>query len=186
MELINAIKTRRSVRKFTDQYVSDEMIAEMLEAARLAQSWANTQVWEFIVIRDRELIRAVTETYSETNPARKCSSGASVLIAACARLDVSGYKDEVKLTRFNEWFMFDMGLAAQNMCLRAHELGLGTVIVGNMKHDQCAGILDLPEGYALVAIIPVGFPVDRDKPGPARKELSAFVHLDKFGKPWQK
>ena len=61
MELMEAITHRRSVRKFTDYYVTDEEIREMLNAARLAQSWANTQVWEFIVVRDRDLIKKVTE-----------------------------------------------------------------------------------------------------------------------------
>ena len=186
MELTNAIMTRRSIRKFTDEKVPDEMIVEILQAARFAPSWANTQVWEFIIIRDSELIKTVTETYGETNPARKCSASASVLIAVCAKTDVSGCKDGVKRTQYDEWFMFDAGLAVQNLCLRAHELGLGTVVVGSMNHQKCAELLDVPAGYALLAVIPVGYPVDRDKPAPARKELSTFVHLDKFGKPWQK
>ena len=184
MELLNAIKTRRSIRKFTDDPVPDDLIHELLEAARLAQSWANTQVWEFIVVRDRSLIQAVTGTYSETNPARKCSAAAQVLIVACAKLDVSGCKGGVKQTRFNEWFLFDLGIAVQNLCLRAHDLGLGTVVVGLMDHDRCAAILGVPQGYTIAAVIPAGVPVEKDKPATPRKELSAFVHADKFGKSW--
>lgn len=186
MELVKAILTRRSVRRFTDEKVSDDAIREILEAARFAQSWANTQVWEFIVVRDSLQIEKVVSTFSESNPARKGSMTASALIAACAKLKVSGCRDGVERTRFNEWFMFDMGIAVQNMCLRAHDLGLGTVVVGSMNHEACEKVLDVPAGYVVVAVIPVGVPVDRDKPAPARKDLSDFVHCNTFGSRWEK
>lgn len=186
MELMDAITHRRSVRTFTDHYVTDEEIKEIIEAARRAPSWANTQVWEFIVVRDRELIRQVTETYSTTNPSRGGSTGSSAVILACAKTGVSGCKEGKERTKFHEWFMFDMGMAVQNLCLRAHELGLGTVVVGSMDHDACAKIALLPPGYEVVAAIPVGKPASADKKAPARKELKSFVYLDTFGEQYGK
>jgi len=180
MELMEAITNRRSVRKFTDYYVTDEEIGEILNAARLAQSWANTQGWEFIVVRDRDLIKKVTEIYSRGNPATKCSMSASVLIIACAKTGVSGTKGSGDETKFSEWFMFDLGVAVQNLCLRVHELGLGTVVVGLIDHDACRQILAVPEGYEVVAVLPVGKPV-AVKNGPPRKSLDECVYLDKFG-----
>jgi nitroreductase len=181
VELMDAIRHRRSVRKFTDHYVTDEEIRDVLEAARLAPSWANTQVWEFIVVRERELIRQVTETYSATNPARSCSAAASAVILACARAGISGCKEGKERTKFHEWFMFDLGLTVQNLCLRAYELGLGTVVVGSMNHDACAQIALVPAGYEVVAAIPIGRPANADQNAPSRKELKSFVHLDTFG-----
>ncbi len=186
MELQDAISRRRSVRKFTDYYVTDEEIKKILEAARLAPSWANTQVWNFVVVRDRELIREITETYSSHNPARGCSSGASALIACCAKQGVSGCKGGQQETRFKEWFMFDLGLAVQNICLTACSLGLGTVVVGLLDHDACKKLLRLPEEIEVVAVLPLGRPEEPDKKGPAKKELKELVYLDKYGEMYAK
>jgi nitroreductase len=186
MELMDAIRQRQSVRKFTDHFVTDEELRKVLEAARLAPSWANTQVWEFIVVRDRELIKQVTETYSPTNPARSCSMAASAVILACAKTGVSGCKEGKERTKFHEWFMFDIGLAVQNLCLRACELGLGTVVVGSMDHDACKKVALLPDGYEVVAALPIGKPVDPARKTPSRKELKSFVHLDTYGEHYAK
>jgi nitroreductase len=181
MELQAAIAGRRSVRKFTDYYVTDDEIKQVLEAGRLAPSWANTQVWTYVVVRDPELIKAVTATYSPNNPARGGSEKASALIVCCARVKISGYKGDDLSTKFREWFMFDMGIAVQNICLKAHELGLGTVVVGSMDHDACRKLLLVPDDYDVVAVLPLGRPLDPDKKGPAKKELREIVYLDKFG-----
>lgn len=181
MELHDAIMTRRSVRKFTDHYVTDGEIQKLLEAAQWAPSWSNTQCWEFIIIRERELIQKVVATYSETNPARKCSESASVLIAVCGKSDLPGYRDGVKRTKFDSWYMFDLGIAVQNISLAAHDIGLGTVIVGSIDHDKCAEVLNVKPPYELVTIIPVGKPVELKKEGPKRREISEFTHRERFG-----
>jgi nitroreductase len=186
MELTEAIKNRRAVRNFTDHYVTDAELREVLAAARLAPSWANTQVWEFIVVREQELIKQVVDTYSATNPARACSTASSALIVACAKTGVSGCKEGRESTKYHEWFMFDLGLAVQNLCLKAHELGLGTVVVGSMNHDMCKKLLMLPEGYEAVAVIPIGKPASPVGRVPARKELKTFVYLNKFGETYGK
>ncbi|MFC1669599.1 nitroreductase family protein [Spirochaetota bacterium] len=180
MDLQEAITNRRSVRKFTEHYVTNAELKQVLEAARYAPSWANTQSWEFIVVRDREIITEITETYSESNPARKCSLGASALIIGCAKKNFSGYKKGEQTTIFADWFMFDLGLAVQNLCLKAHEVGLGTVIVGLMDHEKCKKILQVPEEYEVVVSIPIGKPEEPVKKGTSRKELKRFIHLDTF------
>lgn len=181
MELHEAIMTRRSVRKFTDYIVTDEEISQLMHAAQWAPSWSNTQCWEFIIIRDRELVQKVAGTFSETNPARKCSESASVLIACCAKSDLPGYREGAKRTKFDSWYMFDLGIAVQNIWLRAHELGLGTVVVGLMDHEKCAELLDVKVPYELVCILPVGKPVELKKEGPKRREITEFMHREKFG-----
>lgn len=181
MELDTAITERRSVRKFTDYIVTDEELKTLMEAARLAQSWANTQVWEFIIVRDRALIEKVALTFSEKNPATKGSISASALIVACAKTNVSGCYDGRNVTKFPAWFMFDLGIAVENICLKAHAMGLGTVVVGFMDHDLCKKVLQVPEGYEVVAVLPVGKPAVPGRAGPPRKELSSFVYRDRFG-----
>jgi nitroreductase len=184
MELQEALTKRRSVRKFTDDAVSDEEIRTILEAARIAPSWANVQPWEFIVLRDRATIEKIAGTYVEKNPATKCSLAAPALIVACGRTGVSGCYGGKNLTKFNEWFMFDLGLAVQNLCLKAHELGLGSVVVGLLDHDRAKAILDLPADREVVACIPVGRPAVAGKEGPPRKPLSEFAFIDAHGKPF--
>jgi nitroreductase len=186
MELMEAIKNRRSIRIFSDQFVTDAEIRYVIDAAHCAPSWANTQVWEFIVVREKELISQVTDTYSEFNPARKCSVASSALIVVCAKTGVSGYKDGKVITKFHEWFMFDLGMAVQNLCLRAHEIGLGTVVVGHLNHDACKKLLLLPDGYDVVTVIPIGKPAAPVERIPTRKDLKTFVYLNKFGEHYGK
>ena len=181
MELNEAIMKRRSIRKFTDYYVTDGEIKEIIETARWAPSWANTQSWEFIIVRDKKLIEAVTDTYSEKNPAANCSKTASVLIVSCAKKGIAGYKDGVMRTKFPDWFMFDLGMAVQNISLKAHELGLGSVVVGLFEHDACRRILDVPDDFEVVVVVPIGKPAVKAKEGPSRKEQKDFVYTDKFG-----
>jgi nitroreductase len=182
MELQEAILKRRSVRKFTEDIVTDEELRQIFEAVRWAPSWANTQVWEFIVVRDKALIKKVTGTYVEKNPATKCSLAASALIVACAKTGVSGCYDGKDATAIKNWYMFDLGLAVQTLSLKAHELGLGTVVVGLMDHGACKKILAVPEGHEVVAVIPVGKPVLPLREGPPRKTLSEIVSFNTFGK----
>lgn len=180
MELQEALAGRRSVRKFTDYYVTDAEIAAVIEAARIAPSWANTQVWEFVVVRDSALIEKVVATFADKNPATKGALAASALIVACARTGASGCYDGQALTKHQEWFLFDLGMAVQNLCLKAYELELGTVVVGLMDHDRCKQVIGLPDGYEVVAVLPIGRPAAK-REGPPRKELKAFLHRNTFG-----
>jgi nitroreductase len=180
MELQEAILKRRSVRKFTEDVVTDEELRQIFEAVRWSPSWANTQTWEFIVVRDKDLIEKVTGTYSEKNPAIKGSLAASALIVACAKTGISGCYGGKDVTSIHNWEMFDLGIAVQTLCLKAHELGLGTVVVGLMNHEACEKILAVPEGYKVIAVIPIGRPATAPKEGPSRKALSEFVYLNNF------
>ncbi|HNU91957.1 MAG TPA: nitroreductase family protein [Spirochaetota bacterium] len=184
MELQEALRKRRSIRKFTGEPVSDGEIRSVLEAAGMAPSWANVQPWEFIVLRDRSLMERMTATYIDGNPATKCSLAASALIVACAITGVSGCYDGKNLTRFNEWFMFDLGMAVQNLCLKAHELGIGSVVAGLLDHDRAKELLGLPADREVVACIPLGRPAVAGKEGPPRKPLSQFAFLDAYGNPF--
>lgn len=184
MELQEAILKRRSIRRFTEEAVTDQELQEIFEAVRWSPSWSNTQVWEFVVVRDKELIKKVTETYQMdkgTNPATKCSLAASALIVVCAKTGVSGCYGGKETTKHNNWFMFDLGIATQTLCLKAHELGLGTVVVGLLQHDACKQLIALPEGYEVVAVVPIGHAAVELKNGPPRKAVADMVHRNAFG-----
>ena len=181
MEVLEAIRTRRSVRKYAPDPVPDELLRQVLEAARWAPSWANTQCWEVVVVRDPERKKALSELLvPERNPAKNAVATAPVVLAVCGRKGVSGFYKGQPVTEKGDWLMFDVALAVQNICLAAHALGLGTVIVGALDHAKASELLGLPEDMELVVLIPLGKPAHEPK-APPRKELSEFVHLERYG-----
>jgi len=178
MEVLEAIRTRRSIRKYKPDAVNDKTLETVLEAARQAPSWANTQCWHFVVVRNAEIKSKLSDTLSETNPARDAIRNAPLVIVGCTELGKAGYKSGEVTTDKGDWFMFDVALAMQN--LAAHSLGLGTVYVGLFDAKKAASILSVPEGYRVVVMTPLGYP-DETKEPRTRKELDEIVHYDKWG-----
>ncbi len=173
------IKGRRSIRKYEDKDVPTELLNKVLEAVQWAPSWANTQVWDVVVVKDRSLKEKLQETIVPKNPATKAIVDAPVVLALCGKLGASGYYYGQVTTKHGDWFMFDLGLATQNLCLTAHDLGLGTVIVGLFDHDKAAEALKIPEGFELAALIPLGYPAKVGQ-APKRKDVTEFTHDDTF------
>ncbi|MCD6434161.1 MAG: nitroreductase family protein [Candidatus Diapherotrites archaeon] len=180
MEILETIRTRRSVRHYQDVPVADSDLKIILEAARMAPSWKNTQCWRFIVVRDNEVKAELAEAMGD-NTATEAVGGAPVVIVVCAELGKSGYIDDKVATEKGEyWFMFDVALAMQNLVLAAHSLGLGTVIVGSFDAGRVAAALGVPPGFAVVTMTPLGYPEYQPKPRP-RKEPSEIIFHEKFG-----
>lgn len=179
METLDAIRTRRTIRKFQDKPIPREVLDQVLEAVQWSPSWANTQCWEIVVITDQAVKDRMQETLAKGNPATKAVAAAPVLLAVCGKLKDSGYYKGVVTTKFGDWFMFDLGICTQSLCLAAHDLGLGTVVVGLFDQDAAAKVVNLPEGYELVSLIPMGYP-NQEPPAPKRKEIAQFTHHQVF------
>jgi nitroreductase len=178
-DFMTILKERRSVRKYEEKDVPQEILDHILEAVRWSPSWANTQCWEVVVIKDSEIKAKLQETMGSKNPATKAIVNAPVLLALCGKRKNSGYYSGAVTTKFGDWFMFDLGIATQSICLAAHHLGLGTVVVGLFDHDQAKTILNVPAEYELVALIPLGYPA-KISSAPARREIQEFTHLNTF------
>jgi nitroreductase len=178
-EFISIVKERRSVRNYENKTISEELLNKVLESVQWAPSWANTQCWEVVVVNNQTLKEKLQETISHKNPATKAITSAPVVLAVCGKLKTSGYYKDQVVTKFGEWFMFDLGLATQNLCLTAHHLGLGTVIVGLFDHDKAKKVLNIPDGYELMVLIPMGYPA-KVSSAPKRKEISDFTHYNTF------
>jgi len=181
MELMEAIKGRRSIRSFKEQNIEDEKLKEIFEAARWAPSWANTQCWEFIVVKNPETKKKLSETLTPNNPATKAVASAPVVIVACGRKGVAGFYKGNAVTDKGDWLMYDVASAVQNMCLTIHNLGLGTVIVGAFNAKKVAEILEVPENVEVVAILPIGYPEKIPNP-PPRRSIEDFVFYESYGK----
>lgn len=189
MDILEAIKGRRSIRKYKPTPVDDKSIELVLDAARQAPSWANTQCWRFIVVRDNEtktkLASALIGTQAGDkvypNPAYGAVENAPVIIIVCAQLAKSGFKGDKPATdKGDYWYMYDTALAMQNLSLAAYSSGLGTVIIGAMDSVTIGNILEVPDGYCVVAMTPLGYPDQEPGPRP-RKELSELTYYEKFG-----
>lgn len=179
IDLMEVIKERRSIRKYEEKDIPEELANRVLDAVRWTPSWVNTQCWEVVVVKDKEIKERLQKTISKGNPAAKAIVEAPVILAVCGRLEKSGYYKDKVSTKFGDWYMFDLGLATQNLCLMAHHLGLGTVIVGSFDHDRAGKILNVPAGYELVVLIPMGYPA-KTPSAPKRREIKEFTHYDIF------
>ncbi len=183
MDILKAIHERRSIRKYKNDPVPDEIITEILEAARWSPSWANTQVCRYIVVKDPSIKTMLSDTLSSTNPARKAVAEAPVVICIFTKKGLSGFHKNTPATNKGDWFMFDAGIAMEHIVLAAWNFGLGTVHVGFFDADKAQNILNIPDDFSIVEMTPVGYFDEVPKPVP-RKPLIDLVFLDGFGKPF--
>lgn len=182
---MKAIHERRSVRKYRTDPVPDEILGEILEAARRSPSWANTQVWRFIVVKDQKVKEGLLDCLGPNNPARAAIVEAPVVICLAAKRAVSGCRQGTPTTDKGDWFMFDAGIAMEHIVLAAWNFGLGTVHVGSFDAKKAEAVLRIPEGYSITGMTPVGYFDETPKETP-RKPLSEIVFLNAFGEPYGK
>ena len=160
MQLIDGIKTRRSVRKFEDKKVPHEVLEQIVEAAAFAPSWKNSQTVRYIAVEDPALKeRIATEATMNFTHNKDIISACPVLIVVVTKTGICGYEKDGSYTtsKKDKWEMFDAGIASQTFMLAAHEYGVGTVTLGIF--DEILGkILELPEGDNVSALLAAGYP----------------------------
>src|SRR4030043_1969028 len=179
MDLMEEMKGRRSIRKYKPDPVPEEVLRPLLEAVRWSPSWANTQCWEVIVVKDQNVKSELAVTLVKTNPALSSMTESPLIIFLCGKKGVSGFKKGEAATVKGDWLMFDSGIAMQTLCLTAHSLGLGTVVVGLFDHKKAEEILGVPQDREVVAMTPLGYPA-AEGVAPKRKEISEFVFNEKY------
>jgi nitroreductase len=167
VDVLEAIKTRRSIRKYKSDPVPEEMMEKILEAGRWAPSANNSQPWKFIVLKDENVRKKIAEVTAYGKFLADAPLGIAVVI------------DPKASTHPIE----DGAIATQNMLLAAHALGLGACWIGSYGsayEDKAKRILEVPEDKRLLSIISIGFPAEsREK---RRKELGELVFTDAYGK----
>ncbi len=189
MDVFEAIRNRRSIRRYKADPVDEKTVQTVLEAAHWAPSWGNLQCWRFIVVRDPQVKSQVADTLTKTkvdnelveNGATRAIKQAPVLIVICAEVGQAGCNpDGAPATDKGDcWYMFDIALATQNLTLAAHAMGLGTVIVGGFDAPKAAKILGVPAGFCVVTMTPLGVPDHKGQVSP-RKKLSEVLYREKF------
>jgi nitroreductase len=175
--VIRAIKERRSIYRFTPGSVPEEKIQTVLEAGRWAPSWANTQPWEFIVVKDAPTRQEICDIVKSTLRGHVGIEGASVLVVVC----VDPKKDPYH-------FVEDGAVATQNMALAAHSLQLASYWIGifdakntrNSVENRVKRVLDIPRKLRVVAVLPIGLPAYEKSM--ERRWLREITHYDRYGK----
>jgi nitroreductase len=165
MEFMDVVATRKSVRGYADRDVEEEKLAKILEAARLAPSWANKQCCSYVVIKDKEKIK---ELSSFINSWLK---HAPVVLAACANPADSGSRNGM------DYYLVDVGISMQQLVLAATDLGLGTCWIGAFDEAKLKKRLEVPENVRVVALTPLGYPAEKE--GFGSKLARKFVGADK-------
>ena len=172
MDVWTAIITQRAVRAFTDEPIPDDAIDRILEAGRRAPSSKNDQPWDFILIRDREQLRRLSETGRYAGHL----AGATVAVALVTR-------DAAPTALGND--LYDLGHATQNMMLAAVELAIGSVHAAVWEQDRAREILGLPEDRRCDYLLSLGYPaksglLDQPRRKVPRRPMDEVLHNDRW------
>lgn len=174
MELDQAIKNRRSIRKFLKKEVERDKIKKLIEAAQYAPSWKNKQVSKYYVIDTPEAKEKFLEKCLY-NFNHKNMVDAPVIIACTVVDGVIGVKNGEYETPIKDGYQyFDNGLQVQNLCLKAYEMGLGTLIMGLYDFREARTFFNIPNNEKLTVLIGVGYP-DINPGMPPRKSLDEIL-----------
>jgi len=167
MDVLEAIRQRRSCRSYQDQPVPEEHLLAILEAGRLAPSAGNRQPWHFVVARDPAPRQALAQACN----GQTWLASAGAIIAGVGKPAVS-----------DKWHRVDVAIALENMVLAATALGYGTCWIGAFDQEQVRAVLGLPAELEVLALTPVGVPAEPSEPRP-RMPLGEFASYERYGRP---
>jgi len=173
LDVLEAIKERRSIRAFTDEKVSEKDVERLIDAARWAPSAGNTQPLELVVVKDKEMKRKLSEAALNQTFIEK----APVVIVVCADLNRSSRGYGSRGERL--YSIQDTAAATENILLAAQELGLATCWVGAFRDKEVAKAVKAPKNMKPVAIVPVGHPAERPL-APQKRSVNEIVHYETF------
>lgn len=165
MDVITAIRTRRSIRSYLDRPIEDEKLEAVLEAGRLAPSASNLQEWRFVVVRDEGTRQKLTLAAR----GQRFVGQAPVVIVACALIT-----DHV-MPCGQVSYPIDLAIAVDHMTLKAVEEGLGTCWIGAFDEGEVKRILGIPERVRVVVLLPIGYPARVPSSTPRKPKGETFV-----------
>jgi nitroreductase len=172
MDLSDIMKERRSVRSYEPDPIPEELLSKVLEAGRIAPSASNYQPWHFVIVKDPEKKKVLSE-------------GKYAHFLAQTPIVIVGCGDTVRAPK---WHMVDVTIALQQMVLAATNEGLGTCWIGSFDEDSVKKCLGVPDGWKVVAMLALGYPKKRLDVETApirsknRKPLEEITSWDEFGK----
>jgi nitroreductase len=170
MNVSDAIRLKRAVRKFQDRALPDEVIHAILNAGRRSQSSKNEQGWQFIAIRDKAILKALSETGTYAGHL----AGAVMGVAILSPNPEGKFQD-----------LFDVGQSAAYMQLAAWELGVGSCLASIYEPEKAREILGFPPEWHLRIALSFGYPLEEEKLSAVpkkggRRALDEIVHWDRW------
>jgi len=171
MDVKTAITTKRAVREFKDQPLSEEAVWEILNAGRRAQSAKNRQPWHFIAIRDKQTLKTLSQLGKHAWHLAGAAMGVAIITPPMEK-------------RFS--ILFDAGQAAAFMQLAAWELGIGSCPATIYQPEEAKKLLGFPDDLHIYLALSFGYPLDEGtitrppsvKGG--RKKFDEVVHFEKW------
>jgi nitroreductase len=163
MDCIEALKTRRSIRAYTGEPVAREAIEDIIDCGRLAATAVNIQPWEFVVVTETEMLRAIARA---TDFGRFIAQAAVCVVVLC--------KD-------TKYYLEDGCNASQNILVAARAHGLGACWVAGDKKpyaEKVRRMIGAPDGSRLISLLPIGHPAE--EPRKDKRPLSDVLHWEKF------
>ena len=171
METWDAIRSRRNVRRYTDEPISEDDLDQILEAGRRAPSSRNWQPWDFVVVRDRDRLIELAEVWM--------GAGHIATSAATIALVAAVPEDE----QHRDWLQYDLGQATMSMMLAATDLGIGTGHAAVADQDLARSLLGHPDDHFVAYLIAFGHPADRPLAPighPNRRPFDQLVHRGRW------
>ena len=168
MNVMDAIKTRKSVRAYAHRPVGDDKLNSILEAARLAPSASNRQEWRFVIVREQDIRKKLARVAGD----QEFVGEAPVVIVACA--DTDGHVMKCG----HPCYLIDVAIALDHIALAATELGLGTCWIGNFDEGKVKELLGIPEKIRVIELMPLGYPLDPSALEKKRLALSTIVKYE--------
>lgn len=169
MNTLECIYTRRAIRKYTDKKIPDDIIGKLLKAGMSGPSAVNEQPWHFIVIKDRKLLDEIPKA----SPYAQMAKDAALAILICG---------DPKLQKIDDFWSQDCCIAAQNILLAAHSLGLGAVWTAAYplqdRVDNLQKLFGIPKNIIPLCVIPIGYPAEKKEP--VERFKKERVHQDKW------
>jgi nitroreductase len=172
MTVIEAIRTRQSVRSYEKRPVEREKIEEVIEAARLAPSAGNRQEWRFVAVTDP----AKRNKLAHESAGQAFVGEAPCVIACCAETDSHTMRCGQLC------YPIDVAIAIDHLTLSAAELGLGTCWIGSFSEDEVKRILEIPEPVKVVELLTLGYPKDPRPKAKNRLERDRILFFERWGK----
>ncbi|MGQ9723562.1 MAG: nitroreductase family protein [Candidatus Jordarchaeum sp.] len=166
MDVLEAIKMRRSIRNFTGEILSEELVYSIIESGRLAPSAGNRQPSRFVVVWDREKIREIAK--------------ASMRFLSKAGVVIIGAADPKSSPK---WYPVDLAIAFDHMVLTAQAQGLGTCWIGAFNEEEIKKILGMPKEVNIVAMLGIGYPKMIPNPT-SRKKMEEIAFRDEWNNPY--
>jgi nitroreductase len=160
VDFADLVKTRQSVRKYSKRTVEREKLDLLVESVRLAPSACNSQPWKLIIVDRPDLRAAVAQyTMSPGIPMNKWTPEAPVIIVFTVEKpktisQIGGWMKE------REYPLYDIGIAAEHLCLQATDLGLGTCMIGWFNERKIKALLSIPRGRRVGLVVTVGYPAE--------------------------